>query len=923
MSGTEISETANATLLSALAKKLYGHAALTIAEEGEIGKLAGIGIGPAGLPIAPGGDVEGWNSLNRTNWFNGRFLTAEALRRQDSYFDQRARLDAQMLAPGIAYGLGLEADGLNASPYDQRMQWAFSAEREIVLTPGLAFDMIGRPILVPQSFRFTLADLVTLHRRRPRRVVPGKTEFAPCICLAPEPDGPQGGGPAIRPGPYLLIIEAAEKASGSAQIYGDICGGAQPVTCESDSWTSGFGLSLVRFPVDVPASDLVRTPWDLRGVLSAYYFDVFEHSLIKRWDPPFATDHRFCGPTNPWRHDPGAIALAMVYLADEHSARFVDPWIPRRTIVATPGEETHRTRFGAPPRSAGWARIHQFQCMLSESLEVAPLIRDERLMNVNLFDRGFRHIPPIGFLPIDPALPRGEAITGIETLDKYLAAAGLQNLLVSGLVGSAVEQGLSYFKRTNVLAYATVALHDDDILEDLTNVFDKDPINIDRLPAPVSERIDAIGSNPLTRTGRLLRLILLFGADKLVNRTIEVVKLVVPLQGLERTHPILGVVEEDAMSQLADWQIDAAAAALQLNARSMAALAQRADLHMLPRHFTVYVKQRMVLLDLLLTLWEMIQLVSQVFAPTKTTETRRLVTVKERADAIAGQPAEKRQLAAAVAQYPAFTATLRQALPVVAPDLASPERAKAFGEAVEAQDRKLLSTIPNATERRQAALYQVTDSFAATYPDFEILQMFGAIQPPAATEALVKSIATEPAVLSPLAATNAGAFSDKIAPPPIFSSAAGATIYAEMRDATNALPLQNLGKDMPDTVPADLTVGELLARSPDDAAALVGGTEALAKIKAMVKARITESADAAEAFSKPAPTGLVSKALADALTAHEDPAAAVKAARTAGGTSAQATRFLDRAETVTNILGATRTGIARQIIAGNLVRRST
>jgi hypothetical protein len=55
-----------------------------------------------GFPEAPSGDARGDNNLRRTNWFNGRYLTAEALSRQDVYFDHRARLNAHALMPGIA-----------------------------------------------------------------------------------------------------------------------------------------------------------------------------------------------------------------------------------------------------------------------------------------------------------------------------------------------------------------------------------------------------------------------------------------------------------------------------------------------------------------------------------------------------------------------------------------------------------------------------------------------------------------------------------------------------------------------------------------------------------------------------------------------------------------------------------------------------
>jgi hypothetical protein len=88
----------------------------------------------------------------------------------------------------------------------------------------------------------------------------------------------------------------------------------------------------------------------------------------------------------------------MVYLGEDGSVLFLDQWIPRRTICDSPAEDWHRTRFGAPPRAAAWARIHQFQCMLAESLAKQPLGSERD----DLYSRGFRHIPPIGFLPITP-----------------------------------------------------------------------------------------------------------------------------------------------------------------------------------------------------------------------------------------------------------------------------------------------------------------------------------------------------------------------------------------------------------------------------------------------------------------------------------------------------------------------------------------
>ena len=185
-------------------------------------------------------------------------------------------------------------------------------------------------------------------------------------------------------------------------MTGDVCGGRRQEPCAADAWRGSFGLSLVRFPVDVPLGRDIPDVWALRGTLSAYYFDVFEHPLWSRWDPDFPLDGSFGRGSEPGRHEGMAIPLALVHLGEDGTALYIDSWIPRRLITATPGEDWHRTRFGAPPRAAAWARIHQFQTMLQESLKVQPMNGTAAAGSTNLHGRGFRHIPPMGFLPISP-----------------------------------------------------------------------------------------------------------------------------------------------------------------------------------------------------------------------------------------------------------------------------------------------------------------------------------------------------------------------------------------------------------------------------------------------------------------------------------------------------------------------------------------
>ncbi|HMX23947.1 MAG TPA: hypothetical protein PKA11_13385, partial [Accumulibacter sp.] len=684
--------------LLVVAAKLSRNEPLSAAEELSVAEFLkiyrGYGGGTAGanegFPGGPVGDVRGDNNLRRTNWFNGRYLTAEALSRQDGYFDARSRLNAQALMPGVAWGLGIETDGANM---DSGLEFTgrtkgFPVDRQLTLRRGLAFDHFGRPVLVSQAFPFTVEQLLGTYRKTPQRVVAGGVDFMPCVCLAPDPAGQTGGGPQVPSGPYLLVIQAGESPEGGAKVMGDLCGGSTVNSCQADAWRGAFGLSLVRFPVELPLRADLRSAWDLRGTLSAYYFDVFEHGLWKRWDPAFAADGAFCSDSGSGRHDAAAIALAMLYLGEDGTVLFLDHWIPRRTICATPGEDWHRTRFGAPPRAAAWARIHQFQCMLAESLRRVKTNQE----GANLYRRGFRHLPPIGFLPIRPrAVELGDyRPTGIDELDSLLYKSGQwTRWLVSPLVKSAIGQAEAYFEDTGVITYAVVALHDDDILEDLNNVFDKDPIQLIGPPPVVDAPADIVtvpggglggGTGGLQTNYKTYKttnfyqlapgamtqytpenayfkilgaIFQTMGLDDLVNRRIEIVKLVVPLQGLTRRHPLLGVVAEDALDQAPGWGVDPLLTAggalgqfgtINEQAGELAGLIAKIGIDMLPRHFVVYVKQRLVLLDALFYILEVLQFLFSFFdaLQDKKIASKKSLSTAELNQRYRQQPQEKR-----------------------------------------------------------------------------------------------------------------------------------------------------------------------------------------------------------------------------------------------------------------------------------------
>jgi hypothetical protein len=984
-----MSSETQAKFFMAMAKKAGNpNAPMTAAEDAVIAEYLGYakaGGEAQGLPAGPAGDARGTNAMRRTNWFNGRFLTAEALRRQDSYFDQRARLDAHLLMPGVVHGLGVTAQGLNGMPVTgdgnaPPSAGGFGRTQTLTLSPGLAFDHVGRPILVSQPFPFTLEQLVATQRNTPRRVAPGGLEFAPCVCLVPDPAGPTGGSAAVRPGCYLLIIEPGEVPEGEAKVYGEACAGGGGATCQSESWRGAFGLSLVRVPLDLPEEEGLNTAWALRGTASAWWFDVFEHSLIRRWDPDFATDAGFARPVGPGRRENGAVALAMVWLGTDGSAIFLDSWIPRRSVVATPGEDWHRTRFGAPPRAASWARIHQFQAMLSESLDAAPLAGTQQTPRMNLWQRGFRHIPPIGFLPLDPAVAGAHAddfSSGNKTVDAAIAgavleraqrfpilervavAAGGRFAFVSGLIAGAREQAFSYFRGTTVLPYCVVALHDDDVLEDLGNVFDKDPVRVGRrrlrqLRMEEAERGSAAPLAPGDMTlkeqeeartkelagakaakadavlqtspqfGYVERLGAIFdelGLDELVNRRTEIVKVIIPLQGLTRPHPVLGVVPQDAQDQLADWfppgsKASFGTASRLTDAQTMAGLPSRLPLEMLPRHFAVYVKQRMVLLDVLVMLLEMLQALVTVLRDMERgvlpadpdPKKKMLSTTQSYRSAWLSQPAEKRAIVEAAMAEPQIRDAMVNAATLSSADLRVPARNAAFATALADSEAALATQIADPTERQRVALERTTDAFAAEYPGFSVLQLVAAVQPAAQAKATIEAMQFK-AAQQPLRDSSGGIVDATVADslatggPRIFAKEEAALAYASMN---GALAEKSAASYAPGA-PEGLSAKEIMAKPRAEAAAALGGdarlkafTEAMAKEKA-------EAAAAAETLTAAPPLPEVTARLVEAFAKGQDATATLEAMKAEAGADAGKRAYLDATGTMLRTLGTERT----------------
>ncbi|MEW8398164.1 MAG: hypothetical protein AB2707_18575 [Candidatus Thiodiazotropha sp.] len=824
------------------------------------------------LAKAPPGSagITGKNGLFRINWFDGRFLTAQGFRQQDSYWDQRLRLLAQIFPPGISWGLGLSGLEATLQSYPPPgsdsgpTTGGTSLDTQFTLQPGVAFDGIGRPIVVGQTYCFCFSDLIPRYQSEPRQVAASGQRFQSCLCLEPFNGGAGTPGSALPPGPYLLMIEPRESPEGDAKVYGEACAGEGPARCESHGWRGGFGLSLVRFPAEPPGGMKIAHSWALRGILSAYYYDVFEHSLIERWDPEFLRDDGFCEAVGNGCQQAGAIPLAMVYIGFDSSIIFLDQWIPRRGLSATNAANWTRTHIGAPAQSAADARLHQFQCMLEQSLSKAPLVDlgQQAAPAMNLYERGFRHIPPVGFLPFDPFTTLYDLIDP----DTDFSGSLLEQIPGFANVHHVQRQIDRYFCGTSVIPYYVVALHDDDLLEDINNVFHKDPVRVDRLSA-IDDRVSSILSNLCEQsdeqfsaiTGLFTRFTRVFGSmivlmtrdtDLLVNRDVELVKVIIPLQGLRRRHPVVGVTETDSSASLDDWysrppgQSGGSTSSLARD-RLIGFIRETFGMDALPRHFAVYVKQRMVLLDVIYVLFELFNQflvfidsfdrANSTTAPLSTQTFRDQHLAQAQAQQVAAQTALGTPLVREVIAYSAVTAN---------PELASPAMWDGFFARVDAEEARLADQIDDPVLRRQRAFDLVADAQGMEVEGFDTIKVLIATQNPQAAEASLRSIQR--------AAKTMPALNERGLPRGVSLNQelvhdGSVRVYEragsrELWQAVNRGLKQQPATNLVGGARSDVTVGEVLKQPADEAGKLLGGREGVDELRQAVAPRLTKIA---------------------------------------------------------------------------------
>jgi hypothetical protein len=389
---------------------------------GGLGPQIFVGVESGLTVVAPG------TPLTRLNYYDGKFLRADDLDVEQTYFRQLTWLSNVAGGSGVVYGFDVEQAGGDA----------------ISLSPGLAIDGAGHVLLLPQGVTLDVQQLIdTTERLRTtliaRRSI-GIGEFSDCI--AESAATPGGLTVAESSGYYLITIAPAEALCGEDYVYGTLCEEACATSVQRPRRLDGIAVRAWPFDATLPDSRAVTmAPVHLRSRLASARFA----------DEATAFGSLLAGAdlkTTVWCHGAcpsGQQEVALAVLARSGATiEFVDEWTARRELIETPPRRYWAGRMSMRPLAVFLAQILQFQCQLRDvyppAAQLPRFVIDSALtdrlvaaadvesVRATLTDAGIRHVafqpppsrvlinlgivelPAAGYLPVDLGAPVNDQV---------------------------------------------------------------------------------------------------------------------------------------------------------------------------------------------------------------------------------------------------------------------------------------------------------------------------------------------------------------------------------------------------------------------------------------------------------------------------------------------------------------------------------
>jgi hypothetical protein len=313
---------------------------------------------------APSGQklVQSDSPLTRLNYFDGKFLRADDLRREQDYVRQLVQFSNQGLGAGIVYGLD-----------------ATLAGEQLTIGPGLAMDSAGRTLLVSAAATLRVGTLIEATRRladrkQAARAAPrlaaretgaAPAEFAPCVDVT----APPGDDLTAAAGLYVICIGHAESLCGTEDVYGRLCEEACITATDRPYLVEGVmvrALPLTLRTAYATSRAITLTRQHLRSLVASAFFEDERHVVESLVSGAGLGLDTWCLGAEPAAV--GCVPLAVIARAGTTTV-YLDAWTVRRERIEAPARRYWAWRMRMRPWDAYLAQILQFQCQLHEILK--------------------------------------------------------------------------------------------------------------------------------------------------------------------------------------------------------------------------------------------------------------------------------------------------------------------------------------------------------------------------------------------------------------------------------------------------------------------------------------------------------------------------------------------------------------------------
>lgn len=343
--------------------------------------------------------------LRSVNFFNGRLLTGDDLRNEQTAQETRLARLGRIVGEGVADGLDVREDARTSTPRSPA----------VTVAPGLALSRSGLALELATSIDLALARPAATPDSEPGGL------FADCQPFAP---GTYTAGAGV----YLLAIGPAEQAEGLAPVSGL---GNAPAPCNVAGLVETVRFRLIRLAFDPEElADTAR----LRNRV-AYRCFAPEALATFTADPfgPAPTAYGLVDDLRPQTLSDDDVPLAVIGWSVDDGIQFTDAWAVRRRIARGTVAEGPSALVADRRRAEREAMFRQFQAHVAD-LRIRPSAASLHATDA------FLALPPAGLLPLkrsaaDPGFDLPTFFSGIPRRDDavVLEGARVEHVLAEAL----------------------------------------------------------------------------------------------------------------------------------------------------------------------------------------------------------------------------------------------------------------------------------------------------------------------------------------------------------------------------------------------------------------------------------------------------------------------------------------------------------